>query len=247
MDICFQSEKQIYQAFKLCPSEHELFIHLCYSSQHRKFKNLDTQKETRRPDHFSWHFDGTGHLKIKKGHKIQRGSFHDGSFLPKNKTDFSPLFILSYIRGQETWEAQHIQTINTCPYLFNIGELEKFSIVCFLIPCSMQLNVFQHLYASFTNEYKTSLNISMSNIFYKPINYLRFSVYPDHDILIFVSDLINLDLHSTEKLRYEFKNEGYFSATFVDIDKALSRMLFDRFSASLNLLRFTSRMDEEPK
>lgn len=229
LNICFQSKKQIYQAFTLCPSEHELFIHFCYSSQYRKFKNLDTQKETRRPDHFSWHDDGTGHLKIKKDHKIQKGSFHDGSFLPKNKTDFSPLFILSYIRGKETWEAECIQTTNTCPYLFNIGKLEKFSIVCFLIPRNMKLNAFQHLYASFTIECKTFLGMSISNLFYTPIKHLRFPVYSNHDILIFISDLINLDLHATEKLCHEFKNEGYFSATFIDIDKALPKMLFHRY------------------
>lgn len=206
-------------------------MHLCYSSSQRKFKNLDTQNETKRPDHFSWHVDGKGHLKLGSDHRIQKGKFTDGSFLPSGKADLTPLFILSHIKGNETWEAKPLEAFAPSPYLLNVGALEKFSIVCFLIPNNMPITAFQHLYGCFTPKDKAPVEVALDNLFFTQINPIRLSVYPGYDILIFVSDLINLDEISMEKLQKQFEREAYFSVTFMDIDRALSKMLYQRIDS----------------
>lgn len=232
LNIGFREQGKIYQAFTLRPSPNELFMHLCYSSEKRKFKDLDAEVMTRRPDHFSWHADGKGHLKLGPNHKLQKGNFTDGTFLPSGKADFSPLFILSYMKGEETWEAKYVETDNSLSHLLDVGSLDRFSILGFLIPSNMPLAAFQHLYACFTPKNKTPVEIALSNLFFTPINPLRFAVYPGYDILIFVSDLINLDAQSIEKLQQQLDGGAHFSAIFVDIDKALPKMLYQRILAS---------------
>ncbi len=127
-NVCFQSYDKVYHAFTFRSSQTELLMHFCYSSQQRKFQDLDAQKMTQRPDHFSWHGDGKGHLKLGPDLRIQKGKFTDGAFLPPGKADVSPLSILSYIKGDGIWEAKPLETIAPSSYLLNIGSLEKFSI-----------------------------------------------------------------------------------------------------------------------
>lgn len=229
-NVCFEASGKIYHAFSLRPQANELFLHFCYASQQRKYKDLDTQEITRRPDHFSWHIDGKGHLKISPDRKTQKGQFADGTFLPSGPADLSPLFIISHIKGEGTWEAKHIETPTSASYLLNIGLLEKFSILGFLLPSNMPITAFQYLYACFTPEDKGPVEIPLSDLFLLPFCHIRFSVYPGYDILIFISDLLNLDIKSIEQLEQQFGGGAYFSSTFTDINKALPTMLYRRHS-----------------
>lgn len=229
-DVCFEAAGKIYHAFSLRPQANELFLHLCYSSQKRKYKDLNTQEITRRADHFSWHTNGKGHLKISCDRKTQKGQFADGAFLPSGPADLSPLFIISHVKGEGTWEAKHIETPSTASYLLNIGHLEKFSILGFLLPRNMPITAFQYLYACFTPENKVPVEIPFCDLFLPPVRHIRFSVYPGYDILVFISDLLNFDMKLLEQLHQHFGGAAYFASTFVDINQVLPKMLYQRYT-----------------
>jgi hypothetical protein len=231
-EVFFQDKGATYKVLTLRQLPQELFLHLSYSNKHRKRKILNSEKVTRRPDHFSWHADGRGHLKISSEQKFQKGKFSDGIFIPSGKAAFSPLFIVSHIKGEETWEAEPTQDSPAPLYLLKIEPLERFSIVGFLVPKNMPLVAFQYLYACFTPEHAAPLAIPLSNLFFPPSDHIRVVLHPDYDILICISDLINLDRPSLEQLRRQFAGDGFFSSTFVDIDKALSKMLYQRILAN---------------
>ncbi|MBN9376779.1 MAG: hypothetical protein BGO14_01280 [Chlamydiales bacterium 38-26] len=204
-NICFKSSSKTFHAFSYGHKQINYSCIFVILLNKEKYKNIDIQEITRRPDHFSWHVNGKGHLKINADHKMQKGQFADGTFLPSSPSDLSPLFIISHIQGEGTWEAKHIESLPPLSYILDIGHLEKFSILGFLIPCNMPITAFQHLNACFTPENKIPLEIPLSDLFFLPACYIRLSVYPSFDILILISDLINLDMKSLEQLKRQFE------------------------------------------
>lgn len=82
-------------AFHFFPNE--LFYHFKYAShQPQKFFNFNLNKLMGRPDHITFHKDGTVHLRLKGDNVILlKGKAPDGIFIPKNNEVITPLLIHS--------------------------------------------------------------------------------------------------------------------------------------------------------
>lgn len=221
--IGFQDNGTPYQGFVLNKLPDELFLHLCYSSKERNFRDLDTGKTTRRPDHFSWHKDGRGHLKIDADNKLQKGNFQDGTFVPQKQDSISLLFILSYVKGEGIWEANPLSS--PPPDFQSIGDVAPwpgFSLIGFLVPTRMPVDHFRNFYVQYDPKRGILVDTSLIHLFAMPTRLIRLPIYPTADVLIILSDLFETGGKET------FEGAPHFSALFADAHKAIPKLLDKR-------------------
>lgn len=227
-EIGFQDNGATYQGFTLRKEPDQFFLHFCYSSKSRKFRNLDTGEMTRRADHFSWHRDGRGHLKIDADNRLQKGQFPDETFLPSKQDSITPLFIISYIKGEGTWEAKRLSSPSSQDFqsIGNFSSWPGFSLVGFLVPPKMPVDHLRNFYVQYDPKRRVLIDTSLINLFAAPIRSIRLPIYPTADVLIILSDLFETAGKKT------FGNSPHLAANFAFVDKAIPKLLDQRIKPS---------------
>lgn len=195
----------------------EFYYHFKYlKDTKKKFFNFNTQKETGRPDHITWHEDGHGHLRLKNNSgKLLRERFPDNTFIP-NKNIITPLLIHSVYKVNDTYNLPQIDlgkiTSNEENKYYKSNTLPKkssFSIIVFLTPRNISVGqVLNELWFNFGNSKATAQQVQLAS------HAGRINVWDGWAIDYFLTDL-TLPISNSPIIPY------YSAFCFVDLHLAL--------------------------
>ena len=122
----------------------EFFYQFAYPKNTKtRFLNCNNNKETGRPDHISFHRDGTVHLTLKPDSiKLGKEIMIDRSFIPTNKEIITPLLVHSiYPVAEGDYYLPVLNKSEIKPDLHKINEWPSgspFSVIIFLTPDNIE-------------------------------------------------------------------------------------------------------------
>jgi len=186
--------------------------------------NYTEQKWTGRPDHISFHADGTVHLRLKDDKRIHAVQMSDHSFLPSTKK-ITPLLIHSVFERQGEYivpktselkpiSSDRLYTVRNCL----IENCQNFSIILFLVPENINLEEsLGDTYCCMSLDCKLPLSLLGHRVG-------RILAWPEWTIDCLITDLT-----------LSMSNNDYYSAfAYCDLNKAIPDLLKQRIDKQAN-------------
>jgi hypothetical protein len=196
----------------------------------RTLLNITTGEETRRPDHFSCHSDGQGHMKA--GAEILGGvwQFHDNSFLSKDPSSISPILIHSIKTNNDLYNLPLMSDVAPKSYqlvqqLVVLPKPLNFSISIFVIPASLSTyDALSSMYVDFELADQSISRLDFSCLctdVFQP-GRIKIDAWPDWDVIFVLSDL-------TMPIPPEMEPKDHFAiVTIPDSPKCFQKLLAQR-------------------
>lgn len=215
--------------------KNEFFYNFLYPSKiKKKFFNYNTQSQTGRPCHISWHEDGKVHLMLKKDKKTSVYQIPDKTFLPKNSNAITPLFVHSvYSDKSKYWlplesTTESIKNSNCSKMLFKSENPVNFSIVLFLASESLNLNELLNglwLDVSYQNT-KLKHRLYSSLLYCKDYKSMKILAWEGWAIHVLITDL-HIKVPTNKK---NLPNPYFSSFAYCDLHLLLKDFLIQRIN-----------------
>lgn len=140
-------DNKSYKVFSIGTINNAFYYHFDYPKGIKQGKvfNYSNKTLTGRPDHISFHTDGTVHLKLKndsRGHNIEQ--MQDKTFFPLDHDKLTPLLIHSITTHDEEYMLPLIKEnrfdSEQKVICYQLPSIQSFSIILFLSPSHRSIN-----------------------------------------------------------------------------------------------------------